>query len=94
MPAKKKVRSSGVPKVGYGGPPKVRSNYTRDFACVVLTAVALYYAEWRILFIAALAFFFSGLFWLCRRFPVVRLTSPRCRFHAIASRSFGSIGAK
>src|SRR6478752_9545330 len=26
--------------------------------------------------------------------PVLRLTSPRCHFHAIASRSFGSIGAK
>jgi hypothetical protein len=29
-----------------------------------------------------------------RSLPVLRLTPPRCHFHAIARRSFGSIGAK
>ena len=39
------------------------------FAFLLVVAVALYYAKWPILIIAALVGFFRGLFWLCHRFP-------------------------
>jgi len=39
------------------------------FAFLIVTAVALYFAKWPILLIAALVGFFRGLFWLCERYP-------------------------
>ena len=39
------------------------------FAFLIITAVALYFAKWPILLIAALIGFFRGLFWLGERYP-------------------------
>ena len=39
------------------------------FTFLIVTAVALYYAKWPILLIAALIGFFRGLFWLGERYP-------------------------
>jgi hypothetical protein len=74
MPTREKPRASNAPKVSYAGPPAAPivptfGNSWPYFAFLIVTAVALYYLKWPVLLIAALAGFFIGLNWLCRRFP-------------------------
>ena len=53
------------------------------FAFLLVTAVALYYAKWPVLFIAAAVIVFQGWLWLCRRHSIFYLgTDP---FRRVAS---------
>jgi MFS superfamily sulfate permease-like transporter len=44
------------------------------FLWLILTAVALYYAKWPLLILAALVLFFRGYWWLCERYPRTMFT--------------------